>query len=166
MNLSAPLAYLAIGAIGGLLGYKLKVPSGALIGSMIAVIGLKLVFETGWRPPKHYELAVQVLLGVMIGSTFEREMIGSLTKLLLPIICSTLVLAATGLALTLIFYKMGLMNVSTSYLGTNPGAMSILVFLAFENNADPAVALTFHFFRVVFVVLTAPWIVRLLSEWF
>ena len=40
--------------------------------------------------------------------------------------------------------------------------MTVLAFLAFESNANPAVVITFHFVRVVFVTITAPLVYKLL----
>jgi hypothetical protein len=51
----------------------------------------------------------------------------------------------------------------TAYLGTSPGAMSALIVLAIDNPAKEALVVCFHFFRVVFIILTAPIILKYLS---
>ncbi len=57
------------------------------------------------------------------------------------------------------------MDGTTAYLSTSPGAMSALISLAVESAGHPTVVMAFHFFRVVFIILTAPLIFQLLRFW-
>ena len=63
MNYSGVGLYLAVGAIGGLIGIKLKIPAGVLIGAMAGVIVCKLFMHVQWEMPKSFGFVVQVLLG-------------------------------------------------------------------------------------------------------
>lgn len=159
------VTYLVVGGLGGFLCTKLKVPAGALIGSLMAVVLFKLMLSAPPNLPKGFSFAAQVLLGILIGATFKRDMLAEFPQVALMVISSTLLLVVSGFVLTLVLYKLGLLDMQTAYLGTNPGAMSALVVLAHETQSNSAVVLIFHFFRVVFVILTAPWILRLLSYW-
>jgi uncharacterized membrane protein AbrB (regulator of aidB expression) len=76
--------------------------------------------------------------------------------MIIPVIVSTLVLVGTGLLLALIFKKLGMLDMVTGYIGTSPGAMSAMIPLAVETEINPVLVVCFHFFRVVFVLLTAP----------
>jgi len=70
-----------------------------------------------------------------------------------------------GLIMALVFAKLGMMDIGTSYLGTNPGAMTVLLVLADESNVNASVITAFHLFRVIFVVITAPLVYKLLANW-
>jgi uncharacterized membrane protein AbrB (regulator of aidB expression) len=48
--------------------------------------------------------------------------------------------------------------------GTSPGAMSMLIALSLEGSAEPMLIVCFHFFRVVFVILTGPLIFNLIPS--
>lgn len=157
--------YILVGALGGLIFTQLKVPAGAMIGSMLAVIVFKLVPAAPPELPKGFGFMIQILLGILIGATFKRDMLKEFHLIAFPVISSTIALVGVGLVLTILFYRFGLLDIGTAYLGTNPGAMSVLMLLSLETQSNPPVVLTFHFFRVVFVVLTAPWIFRLISRW-
>ncbi|MBW2594090.1 MAG: AbrB family transcriptional regulator [Deltaproteobacteria bacterium] len=50
----------------------------------------------------------------------------------------------------------GLLDMGTAYPGTSPGAMSALIVPALESGKGAAVITCFHFFRVVFIILTMP----------
>ena len=111
VNFSQVLAYLTIGGSGGgFIGFKLKIPAGGLVGAMIAVIIFKFCSGVQWNLPRGYGIIVQVLVGVMIGATFQRSTLDTISQLLLPIVVSTLVLVFTGAVLCLIFTKMNLMD--------------------------------------------------------
>ena len=61
------------------------------------------------------------------------------------------------------FTRLELLDMGTAYLGTSPGALSALVVLAFDSQAQPMLVVCFHFFRVVFIILTAPLIFKWIS---
>ena len=156
------LIYLLVGTLGGLIGARLKIPAGSLIGAMMAVIIFKLVMRSNWPIPKEVGFIFQVALGVMVGAAFQPAMLPHLKKLFFPIVTSTFTLVGTGLILSIIFTRLQILDGTTAYLGTSPGAMSGIIVLAFEGGANPPIVLSFHFFRVVFVLLTAPLILKLL----
>ena len=152
--------YLGVGILGGVLGSKLKVPAGTLVGAMAAVVLLKLVFQRAWPAPKNFDFMVQVIIGVAVGVTFQPKMLKVLPQLSAAIIISTLILAGTGILIALILAGIGLLDTGTAYLCTSPGAMSAIVGLAMDSDANSTLVISFHFFRVLFVVLTAPFILK------
>lgn len=157
--------YLALGAIGGLLGLRLKITGAPIIGAMIAVLAFRMVAAKPYPIPKGFSLIVQILIGVVIGVSYTPEMGKMLTKILLPVIASTLILVGAGFLISLVLVKTGMLDAPTAYLGTSPGAMSALIVFAEEVKANSPVVLAFHFFRVVFIVLTAPLAFYLIRLW-
>ncbi len=157
------LAYLVVGAVGGIVGVKLKVPAGALIFAMLAVILFKMTSRVSWEIPKSFDFIAQVILGVMVGASFQPSMLPVLKKIFLPVAASTLTLVGVGLLLSIIFSRLGLLDPVTAYLGTSPGAMSVLVVMALDSQAATPLVVCFHFVRVVFVILTAPFCLKFFS---
>lgn len=163
-SLIGMVLYLFIGTLGGFLGAKFKMPGGVLIGSMLSVILVKLVMTAHWEIPRQFGFGLQVLLGIMVGASFQPDMIKILTRVVIPVISSTLVLVGTGILLSIIFTKLGTLDPGTAYLGTSPGAMSALIILAFDSGANATLVTCFHFFRVVFIILTTPFIFKFFLE--
>jgi hypothetical protein len=155
--------YVVLGTLGGFCGSKLKIPAGTLVGAMLAVIVTKMVLKSYWEMPKGFTFVIQILLGVMVGAMYNPSIIKTLNKIAIPVVSSTVVLIGVGILLSLIFTKLGLLDIGTAYLGTSPGAMSALIPLAFDSQADATLIVCFHFFRVVFIVLTAPIIFKIFS---
>jgi hypothetical protein len=162
----AVVAYLALGTVGGLLGSRVKLPGGIMLGAMLAVLLFKLFTEKPGPIPKSYGLVVQILLGVMVGASYTSDIGRMLSRVILPVVASTLVLVAAGLLICMVLAKAGVLDIQTAYLSTSPGAMSVLVSLAVESQANPPVVLAFHFFRVVFIIVTAPLVFHLIQRWF
>ena len=159
--ISLPI-FLAIGTLGGYLGTKLKIPAGALIGSLLAVICFKLISRVDWNVPRMFTFVLQVFLGIMVGASFQPGMLKVMGRVFFPVITSTLLLVGTGLLLSMVFTRMGLLDMGTAYLATSPGAMSALLVVALDSGKDAAVITCFHFFRVVFIILTMPLIYKYL----
>jgi membrane AbrB-like protein len=159
--ISLPI-FLAVGTVGGYLGMKLKIPAGALIGSLLAMICFKLISRVDWNVPKTFTFVLQVFLGIMVGASFQPGMLKVMGRVFFPVITSTLLLVGTGLLLSMVFTRMGLLDMGTAYLATSPGAMSALLVVALDSGKDAAVITCFHFFRVVFIILTMPLIYKYL----
>ena len=159
--ISLPI-FLSIGTLGGYLGTKLKIPAGALIGSLLAVICFKLISRVDWNVPRTFTFLLQVFLGIMVGASFQPGMLKVMGRVFFPVITSTLLLVGTGLLLSMVFTRMGLLDMGTAYLATSPGAMSALLVVALDSGKDAAVITCFHFFRVVFIILTMPLIYKYL----
>jgi membrane AbrB-like protein len=157
------IGYLGLGLLGGLLGAKLKIPAGALIGAMLTIIFFKIFMKVHWDIPRSFTFVLQVFLGIMVGASFQPELVQVMKKIAIPVIISCVVLVGTGVILAVVFTRLGLVDIGTAYLGTSPGAMSALIVLALESEAQPMLVVCFHFIRVVFVILTAPLIFRLVS---
>jgi len=157
------LTYIGLGIVGGVLGAKLKIPAGALIGAMLTIIVFKMTMRMHWEIPKGFTFALQVFVGIMVGATFQPELLNVMKKIALPVIISCVVLVGAGVLMAIIFTRLGMLDMGTAYLGTSPGAMSALIVLALDSQAQPMLVVCFHFVRVVFVLLTAPFIFKWIS---
>ena len=73
-------------------------------------------------------------------------------------------LVGVGILLSIIFTRMGILDAPSAYLGTSPGAMTVLIVLALESGSSATLVVCFHFFRVVFVILTAPLFLKFFSR--
>jgi membrane AbrB-like protein len=158
------LVYIVLGCLGGVVGSRLKIPAGSLIVAMLTIIVFKLLTKTHWEMPKGFNFVLQVALGIMVGASFQPAMLPVLRKLFFPVLASTITLVGVGILLSLIFTRLNILDAPAAYLGTSPGAMSALIVLAFESGSSATLVVCFHFFRVVFVILTAPLFLKFFSH--
>lgn len=149
------------GTFGGLALWKLKVPSGALMGAMIGVVVYKYFTRSNVEFPHALGIPVQILIGISIGALFQIEMVHELKVLFWSVVFSCFALVLAGLLFSFILIKAGVMDVPTAYLSTSPGAMTAMIGLAMDTKGQLPVVMTFHFFRISFVIVTAPAILSL-----
>ena len=155
--------YIVLGSLGGLAGARLKIPAGSLIVAMLTIIVFKLITKAHWDMPRGFNFILQVALGIMVGASFQPAMLPVLKKVFFPVVTSTVTLVGVGILLSILFTRMGVLDAPSDYLGTSPGAMSALIVLAFEIGSSATLVVCFHFFRVVFVILTAPLFLKFFS---
>ena len=155
--------YICVGMIGGLIGAKLKIPGGVLTSAMLGVMVCKLFMRVQWEMPKGINFITQVLVGVMVASAFHPDMLKTLRSIAVPVIISSIMLVGAGCILAIIIYRLNLLDAATAYMATSPGAMTSLIPLSIEGSANPVVVTCFHFFRLLFILFTAPWILKALS---
>jgi len=135
-----------------------------MIFSMLSVVIFQMATKSHWDLPESFNFALQVLIGVLLGATFNPAMIPLIRIIFIPVVTSTIVLVMTGLILATIFTRLQILDMTSAYLGTSPGAMSALIVIANEKNSSPPLVLCFHFFRILFVLMTAPLILKLIEE--
>ncbi len=164
-NTVGVVVYLLVGLVGGAIGCRLKFTGGTLIGAMIAVFVLNLILDRNIKLPHSYTFIVQVLIGILVGASFSKDFARMLFPIFLPVLLSTLVLVSTGIVVSVVLVKIGLLTPSTAFFSTSPGAMSVILGLAGKTGADLSVILCFHIFRIFFIIISAPLIFRLTQKW-
>ena len=140
-DLSHLALYLWIGFLGGMVGLQAKFPGSVIIGSMIAVILVRVWIQSSWSPHHHFNVAIQILLGVLVGTRYNPNFGKMFRKILFPVICSTLVLVIAGLLVAVVLVKINILDIHTPYLSTSPGAFSALLTLSLDSRADPSLSL-------------------------
>ncbi len=149
------------GVLGGLVAWRLQVPGGAVVGSMLATALYAFTQSARVALPGGVEVAVQIAVGILIGLTADRS--------LLPLLRSVLPLALLG-ALGFLFFgfvmaalavRLGWLDAATALFGFTPGGISVMSLVADQEGGNAAVVATMHFVRVVTILLLAPLIVRL-----
>ncbi len=153
---------ICVGIVGGYLGMKSRIPAGTLLGATIAVILYRMLLNSDWKLPEQFGFILQVMVGVLIAVSYDSALLRKLLSLWGPILISCTVLICAGLALAVIFHKMGWLDLPTAYIATSPGAMNVLVTMSGDFKADVALVASFHFVRIFIINLTAPLIFKLL----
>jgi membrane AbrB-like protein len=145
---------------------RIKLPGSAMICALLAVMAVKMLMHSEFRIPRNLDIYIQVALGIRVGMGYTPDIAEKFTSVALPVVCSTLVLVGAGLMMAFIIVKFNLLSIPDAYLSTSPGAMGPLISLSLDNSANPGIVAAFHFFRVIFIILTAPLAFRFLQSMF
>jgi membrane AbrB-like protein len=155
-----------IGLAGALIGVKLRLPAGALVGSMVAV-GLVNVWGAIPipAPPAGIRFAMQVVLGILLGTKLTADTLLALKDLWRPALLCTVIAVGHGGSCRgyLISRWLGIERL-TAILGTAPGGISDMSLIALDMGAQTSTVVVMHLARLISVVVVVPWVVRLLVQ--
>lgn len=159
------LLLLVCGAVGGVVGLKLRLPVGGLLGAIIGAGGYHLVtgatFEFGTGP----RLFTQLIVGMIVGASVSREVFRTLREILLRAIAFCVMVVVVGVALALVvMVGLGHVDLLTAFLATAPAGAMEMGAAALATFADAEVVLATHILRIVAIGLAGgtllPWLIH------
>lgn len=151
-------------AAAGLLFQKLRVPSGAMIGSALGMILCSLLLGHVWTPPG-LSLSLQFLTGAFIGCKVTREkLLGCLRRpqVILFLIAGMLFFnTISGILLA----RISSMDLVTALFASAPGGVSDMVIVSGALGADTALVSLIQVTRVLAITCVFPLIYRRIYDW-
>jgi uncharacterized protein len=157
MDQTAVIAVVTIpGLLGGILGHRLRIPSGAFTGAMVGVgtaLGF-LGFPKVSVPPVAGQ-SLQVMVGVIVGLRITGESLRSGARSLLPAVVVAAVFLASGFAAATAAVSLTGLSPTTALFAAAPGGITEMASVGTSLGADgPAVA-AIHLSRLLLVLLAA-----------
>ncbi len=149
-----------IGAIGGLILYRLKVPAGAMIGAMLSVMALGILSGAAYYPDQ-VRTYVQIASGILIGSRINRKDIGELKQVIVPSLLLLVGMFILNLSFAYLFARFGNLDINTALFAGAPGGMSDMALIAEDLGANTAQVAMMQLVRILFVISLFP----LLFKW-
>ena len=142
------LLTLAIGAAVGYCFFKLKIPGGMMVGSIVAISILNITTGRAYAPTSVRVIA-QIIAGAFIGVGVEKSDIARIKYIIKPagiLLSGMLVLnIVTGL----LIYKFSPLDLITSLMSAVPGGMSDIPIISADMGADASKVTVMQFLRLV-----------------
>lgn len=155
---------LLVAGLGGVIGIKLKIPAGALIGAMIFVGIYNIVTGQG-NIPINMKILAQIIVGGMIGLNFNMETVYGLKDLIVPALILVLGLTVFSIFLGFIISKLTGLDLITALFSCSPGGLTDMTLIAEEYGAEtPKVALM-HLMRLITVITVLPVVINILAKY-
>jgi membrane AbrB-like protein len=142
---------------------RLEVPAGALIGAMLAGAAVNLAGFDARPLPDWARFAAFAAIGWLLGQQFTRETVATLRAAVVPVLIVVTSLLIAGGLVALLLRRFGL-DAGTALLAASPGGISQMAALAADTGANAPLVVTAHLVRVISVVITAPFLVRFLTD--
>lgn len=139
------------------------VPAGLVVGGMVGAAVVPVVKNREIPLPDGLVTGVQVIIGIVVGSSVTPESLRSMGSLLLPAVLSAVLIIAAGLVIARGLHALGVMP-PWAVLATCPGALEALVLVAIERDDGAVEVALFHIVRVVLVLLSVPVLLVLLER--
>lgn len=148
-----------IGAIGGYIANKCKVPAGYMIGSLIAVAIYNICFKEVYIPT-YFKFGTQIATGIFLGTKFYKKDLLSLKLVLLPglFMVSFMIVFSLILSYTISYFFN--LDYITAVFSISPGGLMDMSLLAYEFKANTSQVALLQLVRLISVILFIPFITR------
>ncbi|WP_051542066.1 AbrB family transcriptional regulator [Clostridium lundense] len=154
---------LIIASIGGVLGIKLKIPAGALVGSMIAVAIYNIYGGKG-AMPSNFKLGAQIVVGGMIGLNFTKESIYALKDIIFPAVILVIGLTLLSILLGFAIYKLTGLDLVTALFSSAPGGITDMTLISEAYGADISKVALLHLMRLLSVITILPFLIKIFTK--
>jgi membrane AbrB-like protein len=155
LQIRTTLETLIIGMIGGALFYWAELPGGLISGAMIAVAAYGIL----GRPvglPQPMAHVILMTLGLSLGSVVSPEMVHNLSAYPVTIALLALATFCATFGSSIYLQRIHGWDRTSALLAGSPGALSQIIMLATERNADvPGIAVV-QIFRVIILTGMVP----------
>jgi membrane AbrB-like protein len=153
------------GVVGGGLAKKMGLPGGAVVGAMLGAGLTAVVLPGRFILPDAAATAIQIMLGISLGMTFDRSFLALCGQVLPMAILSTIALLSVAVLMAYIAQRLGLVDFATALFGFSPGGMSGMSLLAQTEGYNTAVVAFLHVVRIFTLFLLVPVLGRLFLVW-
>jgi membrane AbrB-like protein len=149
------------GLAGAYISIRLSIPGGAVVGSMLGSGLMAVLLPEGVVLVPRLALAIQVILGISLGLTFDRSFLSQSLQILPLAVLSTVILLLVAFCMAFIASRLGLIDFGTALFGFSPGGMSGMAILAKTEGFQPAIVAFLHVVRIFTLFVTVPLMVRI-----
>ena len=141
---------------GAWLGGKLKLPSGYLIGGMIAGLIAKSFLAANVPMGSALSVVSQLLVAYVLVSNSNVEVLKQHPEVVPVALAYIVVLSAFCLGLAMILNKVFHFDIRTAIFATAPGGLSGMALSMNESGAETPISMMFHLFRMILVMILTP----------
>ena len=149
---------LVCAVIGGLIGLKLKLPAGAMVGAMIGVAIFTVVTDQQVTP-KWFKVAAQMVSGGYIGTTMTREGLAQMKRLAKAAAVLLAGMLMVNLLAGTVLYLTSPLDLCTALFATAPGGLTDMTIISDDMGADSPVVSVFQVCRMSAAILLFPQII-------
>jgi membrane AbrB-like protein len=138
---------------------KLKIPAGAILGSLVSVAVLQVA--TGYAAvPVNTKLFTQILAGLFIGKNIVRQDFVILRTIMKPAVVAVTGVITFSLAMGFLLYAFSNYDMVTSLFSSAPGGIIDMTLAADDLGADTAIVSVHQLFRFIGIVALLPAVLR------
>lgn len=157
---------LAVALTGGAAGVALRLPAGALIGSLASGAALNLAGVTPLGLPEWLFAIGYAVVGWRIGGNFTRDTVTAVRRALPGVLAAIGALLGFAFLIALALTRFSHVDLLTAYLAVSPGGMDSVAIIAASVPVDVPFVMAMQFLRFALVLLAGPAIARFVARRF
>lgn len=155
---------ICVGFLGAYMGLKWKLPAGALVGSMIAVMLFNVAFDMAYMP-QGLKFYTQIATGAYVGAKITRQDALNLRHIVSPALILSAVMLAFTVSVGWIICHISRLAVPTALFAMAPAGIADMTLASMDfPEAEPSVVALIQTLRVIFTILLLPPIIRRFAE--
>ncbi|MGI6703318.1 MAG: AbrB family transcriptional regulator [Clostridia bacterium] len=163
MPIARLLLTIMVGAAFGYFLYKLKVPGGVMVGSIVGVTVLNIAFNAAYMPLPAKVIA-QITAGAYIGCTAKKSDIYRMKYIYKPAIILLTSYFILNMVLGLTISIISRLDFLTSFMCAIPGGISDVPLIAVDMGADASKVVVMQFVRMAAGVGVFPGLIAALNK--
>ncbi|MBI9096396.1 MAG: AbrB family transcriptional regulator [Sphaerochaeta sp.] len=148
------------GSVSGMLLRRMRIPAGALIGSLLAAMVFNSMYPVIPAYPKDLRLGIQILSGMVIGTRFTQADIKTLKTMVLPVLILVVMLLSINMGFAYLMSSFTTLSFMTSFFACAPGGVSDLALVAADFGATMEHVALLQLFRLISVIIIFPPLIR------
>lgn len=153
----------ASGLIGWILARRLRIPAAQLVGPMLCSAIVHLLGWSTAKPPVEAVAAAQIVVGASLGCRFSGIPLPHLLRVARLAAGSAVIMLGLALGMVLLFAEPLKLSRESLTLVLAPGGLAEMSLVALALGVEVALVSSMHVFRIVVVVILAPFFFRLLK---
>lgn len=153
-----------LGSLGWALLTPLRVPAPALLGT-IAVVGTLRI--TGYPlpdAPEFFSPAVQIFLGLFVGSKVTRDTVNQLKAMIPPALMIVFWALSLVFGMGYFISQITYLDPVTAILSSSVGGLPEMTVIGLDTNADIPAMITIKLVRMLATIFTFPFLVKLVVK--
>ncbi|MCD7034159.1 AbrB family transcriptional regulator [Metabacillus sp. GX 13764] len=144
-----------------ILGNKVKMPTAFMLAPMIITIIINLSGYSGPQLPQLMLNISQVMLGTYIGLMLKPEALEHKVRFTILALLSGFLLIGGSMGMSYLLANIHHVPFITAFLSLSPGGMDQMALIAKEVNADLSIVVCYQLFRILFIFIAVPPLIRL-----
>lgn len=156
---------LIVGILGGIIALRLKMPAGAMVGSMIAVTVFSVITGHAYIP-QNIKIITQISAGAFIGASIKRKDVLEMKLIIKPAILMVVSMITLDLFMGYIMFKVTGIDLITALFSTAPAGIVDMSLISDDFGADTSKVVVLHLVRLVSVLIIFPPMMKLIADGF
>ncbi|WP_291637464.1 AbrB family transcriptional regulator [Clostridium sp.] len=152
-----------VGFIGGIIAFKLKVPAGAMIGSMLLVAAYSIITGNAYLP-QDARVITQIAAGAFIGSGIKKKDVSGLGKMMKPAVLMLTLMITLDLLMGYIMYKATGISLVTCLFASAPGGIVDMSLISQDLGAESSKVAILQLVRLMSVMLLFPTMMKFIAN--
>lgn len=156
---------LIIGILGGTIALCLRMPAGAMVGSMLAVTVFSVITGDAFIP-QNVKIFTQISAGAFVGAGIKRKDVLEMKLMIKPAILMITSMITLDLFMGYIMFKVTGLDLVTALFATAPAGIVDMSLISDDFGADTSKVAVLHLIRLVSVLVVFPPMMKFIADSF